>query len=98
MVSRTQDAHASPGVEYHKVVVAAHDGFCSGRESKLQILVVLWVATIAYRHPRLEPDSRAPQDLQEVFKPFTRDGTSESRAAQHLGNLGINCGREREHV
>lgn len=46
IVGRTQDEHAPPRVEDEKVVIAADDDLCTGRQSKLQIFVVLWVTAV----------------------------------------------------
>ena len=75
-------------MEHEEIVIAADDGLCTSCKSKLQILVVFWIAAIGYPHLRLKPDSRTPQDFEDALTPCERNP----------GNLGIDRGRESEYV
>jgi hypothetical protein len=73
VVCRAQDAHTPPGVEHDKIVVAADDGFCSGRKGKLQVFIVLWIAAVGDAPGRLEPESRVSEDIKEMLTPPERN-------------------------
>ena len=85
-------------MEHEEIVIAADDGLGTSCESKLQILVVLWIAAIGYPHLRLKPDSRTPQDFEDALTPCDRNRACELGAAENTGDLGIDRGRECEYV
>ncbi len=71
IVRRTQDTHTPPRVEHEKVVIAADDGLCSGRQSKLQVFVILRVTAVSDAHRSLEPHGLTAQDFQDPFTSLT---------------------------
>jgi hypothetical protein len=69
---------------------------CRGRESQLQILVVLAIAAVSDRHGRLEPDRGASQDCHDAS--LSRNGALKFWASENLGNLRVNGGGHCKHV
>jgi hypothetical protein len=70
----------------------------SGRECELEILIVLWITAIGDQHGRLKPDGSMPQYFQDPLTPRKRDCTRKPGAVENPGNLGIDRGRESEHI
>src|SRR5262249_55353853 len=98
IVRRPHNAHPAPGVEHEQVIVTADDRLGSGRKCELEVLIVLWITAIADPHGRLKPDGSMAQYFQDPLTPCNRDRTCKPRTVQNPGNLGINRGREREHI
>ena len=98
IVRWAQNTHVTPGIEHEQVCVAAYDRICRGRESQLQILVVLAIAAVSDRQGRLESDRGASQDCHDAFTSLSRNGAPKFWASENHGNFRVNGGGECKHV
>jgi hypothetical protein len=97
IVRRAQDAHTAPGMEYKKVVVAAHDGFSAAARASSKYLL-----SFGSRQSTTETagsyQSAAPRRIHVLGVPVPRKSPRQLRRTAHVRLLGTQQRRLRYAV
>lgn len=94
----TDDPYPVPGIQHQKIVIAGYDNLGARGRGKLQILVVLRVATVVHLERRFDPHRSIGDQRQDGSPVFIGQRACKLLASEHAANLGLHLRRQSDNV